>query len=179
MPARQKLKVYRTPIGFHDAYVAASSQKAALEAWGADANLFARGVAEVVTDPKLTEAALSQPGVVIRKARGTAAEHIDALPKTKAKAPASKSRKGVPAAEIAEPRTPRPRRDAMNRTAEALSEAEARHSDEARAFAEREKKLAQDRRKLEQAQRKESDRLQRSFDRAKAEYQTAARNWER
>ena len=32
-----KLKVYRTPIGFHDAYVAAPSQKAALDAWGSDA----------------------------------------------------------------------------------------------------------------------------------------------
>ena len=44
------LKVYRTPIGFHDAYVAAPSQKAALAAWGADANLFARGSAEQVTE---------------------------------------------------------------------------------------------------------------------------------
>lgn len=34
MPRKQKLKVYRTPIGFHDAYVAAPSQKAALKAWG-------------------------------------------------------------------------------------------------------------------------------------------------
>lgn len=30
------LKVFRTPIGFHDAYVAVPSQKAALEAYGAD-----------------------------------------------------------------------------------------------------------------------------------------------
>ena len=37
-----KLKVFRTPIGFHDAYVAAPSQKAALEAWGADSNIFAQ-----------------------------------------------------------------------------------------------------------------------------------------
>jgi hypothetical protein len=28
-----KLKVFRTPIGFHDAYVAAPSKKAALAAW--------------------------------------------------------------------------------------------------------------------------------------------------
>jgi hypothetical protein len=28
----RKLKVFRTPIGFHDAYVAAPSRKAALEA---------------------------------------------------------------------------------------------------------------------------------------------------
>jgi hypothetical protein len=35
MPRAAKLKVFRTPIGFHDAYVAAPSQKAALEAWEA------------------------------------------------------------------------------------------------------------------------------------------------
>jgi len=75
-----KIKVFRTPIGFHDAYVAAPSQKAALEAWGADANLFARGVAEVVTDPKLTKAPLERPGEIIRVSRGTADEHAAALP---------------------------------------------------------------------------------------------------
>ncbi|MCP2775198.1 hypothetical protein, partial [Salmonella enterica] len=55
MPRAAKLKVYRTPIGFHDAYVAAPSQKAALQAWGSDADLFARGVAEQVADPALME----------------------------------------------------------------------------------------------------------------------------
>jgi hypothetical protein len=33
LAAKIELKVYRTPIGFHDALVAAASQKAALEAW--------------------------------------------------------------------------------------------------------------------------------------------------
>ena len=41
---KQKLKVYCTPVGFHDAYVAAPSQKAALQAWGAKTNLFAQGL---------------------------------------------------------------------------------------------------------------------------------------
>ena len=70
-PRSQKLKVFRTPIGFHDAYVAAASQKAALEAWGADANIFAQGIAEEVTDPKLMEDPLARPGEVIRSVRGT------------------------------------------------------------------------------------------------------------
>ena len=38
-----KLKVFRTPIGFHDAYVAAPSRAAALRAWGADTDLFSTG----------------------------------------------------------------------------------------------------------------------------------------
>ena len=66
----RKLKVFRTPIGFHDAYVATPTKKAALEAWGTDANLFARGTAEEVTDPKLTAAPLERPGEVIRVSRG-------------------------------------------------------------------------------------------------------------
>ena len=65
----RKLKVFRTPIGFHDAYVAAPSRKAALEAWGAGGNLFARGTAEEVTDPKLTAEPLRHPGEVIRVSR--------------------------------------------------------------------------------------------------------------
>ena len=39
------MKICRTPIGFHDAYVAAISQKAPLATSAADVDLFARGVA--------------------------------------------------------------------------------------------------------------------------------------
>ena len=76
---KQKLKVYSTPIGFHDAYVAAPSQKAALEAWGADTNLFSQGSAQVVTDPKLTKEPLEHPGQVIKVPRGTRKEHLSAV----------------------------------------------------------------------------------------------------
>lgn len=80
MAAKRKLKVFRTPIGFHDAYVAASSQKGALEAWGSDADLFARGIAELVTDDALTEEPLASPGQVIKRLRGSAEEQLAALP---------------------------------------------------------------------------------------------------
>src|SRR5690349_23365485 len=93
MARKQKLKVFRTPIGFHDAYVAAPSQKAALEAWGADSNLFAPGSAELVEDPELTREPLAQPGQVIRRLRGTLAEHVAALPK---KAPRKAGGKSTP-----------------------------------------------------------------------------------
>jgi hypothetical protein len=53
----RKLKVYRTPTGFYDAYVAAPSQKAALEAWGVDRNLFAMAKAEIVTETRRRSAA--------------------------------------------------------------------------------------------------------------------------
>jgi hypothetical protein len=80
MARAQKLKVYRTVAGFNDAYVAATSQKAALEAWGSVRDLFARGIAELVTDPALTAAPLASPGVVVKHSRGTTAEQIKAMP---------------------------------------------------------------------------------------------------
>jgi hypothetical protein len=39
----RKLKTYQTSLGFFDLAVAAPSMKAALEAWGADSNLFHQG----------------------------------------------------------------------------------------------------------------------------------------
>ena len=88
----RKLKVFRTTTGFHDAYVAAPSQKAALEAWGADANLLARGVAEQVTDPKLMAAPLERPGEVIKLSRGDLATQLRALGPRKAKVGSSESK---------------------------------------------------------------------------------------
>lgn len=79
----RKLKVFRTPIGFHDAYVAAPSRKAALQAWGADADLFARGMAEEVTDATLMKEPLTHPGQVVRKIRGTMDEHMAAYQRTR------------------------------------------------------------------------------------------------
>ncbi len=41
----RKLKTYQTSLGFFDLAMAAPSMKAALEAWGADSNLFHQGAA--------------------------------------------------------------------------------------------------------------------------------------
>ena len=104
-----KLKVFRTPIGFHDAYVAAPSRAAALRAWGSDKDLFARGIAEEVTDPALTAEPLAQPGTVFKRSRGTADEQVAALSGGTAKAKAPKPAKAV------KPRGPRPDRAALDR----------------------------------------------------------------
>lgn len=55
------MKVFRTSAGFHDAFVAAPSQKAALAAWGTDSNLFAQGLAEQVIDESMMVDALAKP----------------------------------------------------------------------------------------------------------------------
>lgn len=72
----RKLKLFRTSAGFHDAYVAASSRKAALAAWGAHSDLFARGVAEEVDDAETLLEAAKEPGKVLKRARGTPEEHL-------------------------------------------------------------------------------------------------------
>jgi len=104
-----KLKVFRTPIGFHDAYVAVPSQKKALEAWGAGSNLFASGLAEQVTDPKLMKAPLAEPGTVIKVPRGSAAQHLASLAKSKPPARPAKETPDVSPAAPPRRRKPRPR----------------------------------------------------------------------
>jgi hypothetical protein len=108
MPASRTLKVFRISAGFEDAYIAASSQKAALEAWGAKRNLFAQGAAEHVTDPDLVKAALAHPGEVLRVPRGTTAEHLAAAGTTARRATPVNGPE-EPGKAPAKPKKPRPR----------------------------------------------------------------------
>ena len=48
----RKLKVFETSLGFFDLAIAAPSMKAALEAWGADSNLFRQGAAKRKPRPR-------------------------------------------------------------------------------------------------------------------------------
>ncbi len=192
-----KLKVFRTPIGFHDAYVAVPSRKAALAAWGSGADLFARGVAEEVTDPALTTDALAAPGTVIRRSRGTAAEQLAALPpdppRTK-RAPADEdiqsafagtpSRRGATSTTTAKsvsapkpPRPPKPSPDAIDIAEAALADASRRHRAALADLADREKRLARERRDLTQAQADEAAALSQARDTARASYDAAMRRW--
>src|SRR5213596_2465866 len=65
------LKTYQTSLGFFDQAIAAPSMKAALEAWGADSNLFHQGAAKESHDPDIIAATLAKPGVVLRRSVGT------------------------------------------------------------------------------------------------------------
>lgn len=187
MPHKAKLKVYRTPIGFHDAYVAAPSQKAALKAWGSDADLFARGVADVVTDPKLTAEPLGHPGQVIKRLRGSAAEQIAALPpslKRARKKPASDAAKASrPAAKkpatgktAAKP-PPRPSRAPVEAADRAMRDAEARQRSETAALAREEAELDRRHARLRRRHAEETARLERALDRARAAYEAAMAEW--
>lgn len=185
MAGAAKLKVFRTPTGFHDAYVAAPSQKAALEAWGADSNLFASGSAERVEDPELMREPLANPGKVIRRLRGTAAEHVAALAKEAADPATGKRRKSSPSARAAtapkrkSPPKPRPRPDraALDRAEAALAEAEKRHRDARTGLARRQAELDRERRSLEAEQKREAEKLQRRADEAREKFSREMRAW--
>ena len=63
----RKLKTYQTSLGFFDLAIAAPSMKAALQAWGADSNLFHQGAAKESDDPDVIAATMKKPGVVLRR----------------------------------------------------------------------------------------------------------------
>jgi hypothetical protein len=186
-PRARKLKVFRTPIGFHDAYVAAPSQKAALEAWGADGNLFAQGIAEEVRDenpgscPGLRQAiedALARPGEVIKRLRGSQEEHVAEL----AKAETKRGRSPTPAPPLKErgkvKSKPKPSRDELDAAEEALERAGKKQRKALAKFDEQIRQLERERRDLQRKQERDSDRLVQAVERARTAYQNAMREWD-
>ncbi|RKE49956.1 MULTISPECIES: hypothetical protein [unclassified Sphingomonas] len=180
----QKLKVYRTVAGFYDAYVAAPSQKAALAAWGSDRDLFARGIAEQVTDPALIAEPLASPGTVVKHSRGTTAEQIAALPEQRAPAAPRDADADADPKPTAKPRAkpqakpkPRPKRDELDAAEEALTSLRADFNRKKKDLAEREAALAQDRRALEQARSSRMEAAEDALRGQKQAYEEAVRRW--
>lgn len=66
-PMARKLKTYQTSLGFVGQAIAAPCMKAALEAWGADSNLFHQGAARESHDRDVVAATMAKPGVVLRR----------------------------------------------------------------------------------------------------------------
>ena len=172
------LKVYRTPIGFHDAYVAAPSQKAALEAWGTDANLFARGSAEQVTQPDLIREPMAHPGTVIKRPRGSEAEHLASLSKSQQaqgrKAPAQAKQQ---AQKRTHPPRPRPSRDALNAAEEALARQAVEAKAELKPLEEEQARLRAQIESLRKRQQKASDQLERRAAAERRKYDAALERW--
>lgn len=166
----RKLKVFRTAIGFHDAYVAAPSRKAALEAWGASADLFARGMAEEVTDEALAAEPLRHPGEVVKRTRGDMAAHMAALPKgTERPRKAGKAKADKP--------KPRPSRADLDRAEQALEQAEKAQRAARRDIERREAALRRERRSLEQRIDAERQQLEEAIAREDRDYRRAMEAW--
>lgn len=188
------LKVFRTPVGFHDAYVAAPSQRAALAAFGSEKDLFSTGAAERIKDPELVLEPLANPGKVILKLRGTIAQHLAALPspnrpqrktgKAVTQQTTSTQRRkttgksdGNPAVKRRAKPVPRPDRSQLETAEAELASADARHKRELRALAKRQADLAREHHKLEAEQKRERDRLQRKLESARDKHDQAVKAW--
>jgi hypothetical protein len=153
----RKLKTYQTSLGFFDMAIAAPSMKAALEAWGADSNLFHQGAAKESDDPDVIAAAMKKPGVVLRRpvgSDGSFSEHAE-LPANLGdrKRPTKDARK--PKGRKAEKPSSRPVDKAAERKA-------------ALAFEKEQKRRERERASEEAARQKDRERRQQAVDKAQA-----------
>jgi len=178
-----KLKVFRTSIGFHDAYVAVPSQKAALDAWGSDGDLFASGMAETVTDEALIKEPLAKPGVVIKRLRATANEHLAEAsrtrqPKARAQPAVDTPKPSARAASKPKPKLkPRPDRTPVDKAEEAVARGQARQRAAEKDLADQMTKLARQRDALRTTHRRETEKLEDALDRARSDYEGAMTKW--
>lgn len=165
----KKLKTFVTSLGFFDQAIAAPSMKAALQAWGADSNLFHQGVAKQTEDPAIVAATMAAPGVILKRpvgSNGPFKEHAE-LP-THVGAPAKKAGKARVQRAHKPPRQPAD--PAAERKAAAAFAIEERR---------RERQLAREQAALDQARKRRQAavaRAQRVFDAAREKHeQTASR----
>jgi hypothetical protein len=172
----RKLKVFRTAAGFHDAYVAAPSRKAALAAWGAERDLFARGAAEEVTDAALMEEPLAHPGEVIKRSRGSAAEQFAALPADVPKAKRSAKARAAEAEPVAKP-APKPSRDALDAAQDAVDAAEREWRKVQRELSARQAALDRERGDVTERHEQALADLERTRRRAQEEYEAGLAAW--
>lgn len=162
--ASRKLKVFAATMGFYDTIVAAPSQAAALRAWGTRQNIFKDGTARQTDDETMTQLALVQPGVVLRRPVGTnkpfgldaGVPHIPDLPRSR--------RPAKPTAKKAAPK--KVDRSALNRAEAELSRLEDRRRSERDKFDARRRKLeaeeADAASRFEEVQARAQERIERA-----------------
>jgi len=166
----RKLKTYQTSLGFFDLAIAAPSMKAALEAWGADSNLFHQGAAKESDDPNVIAATLKKPGIVLRRAvgsDGSFGEHAELPSDLGGGRPTKATRKSVP--HIPKKSPSRPSDKAAERKAALAYEREQKRRDLERA---REEAI---RHKERERRQQAVDKAQGALDKAEREHaETAA-----
>ena len=157
----RKLKTYQTSLGFFDLAVAAPSMKAALEAWGADSNLFHQGAAKESHDPDVIAAVMEKPGVVLRRPVGTDrpfSEHAE-LPTDLGGGPTKAARKSKG------PKAKKPSSRPVDKAAERKA---------ALAYEREQSRRELERAKEEAVRQKERERRQQAVDKAQAALDKAA-----
>ena len=154
----RKLKTYQTSLGFFDQAIAAPSMKAALEAWGADSNLFHQGAAKESDDPDVIAATMAKPGVVLRRpvgSDGPFGEHAE-LPTNLGDGG------GRPAKAARKPQGRKPKK-ISSRPVDKAAERKA-----ALAYEREQKRRERERAREEAARQKERERRQQAVDKAQA-----------
>ena len=158
----RKLKTYQTSLGFFDQAIAAPSMKAALEAWGADSNLFHQGAARESDDPDVIAATMAKPGVVLKRPVGSNGPFGE-----DAGLPTELGRGGKPSGATRKAPACKPK---AARLADAAADRKA-----APAY-EREKKLrARERAKRDAAEQRERERREAAIDKAQNDLDTTER----
>ena len=162
------LKTHQTSLGFFDLAIAAPSMKAALEAWGADSNLFHQGAAKQSEDPDVVAATMAAPGVILKRPVGSGGpfkEHAE-LPTDLANDIGSKKvgRKSTSSKRL--PKHPK-------RTNDPAADRKA-----ALAFEKEQKRRERERAKEEAARQKERERRQQAVDKAQSALDAAHRKHE-
>ncbi|UVO29726.1 cell envelope biogenesis protein TolA [Bradyrhizobium arachidis] len=166
----RKLKTYQTSLGFFDLVIAAPSMKAALQAWGADSNLFHQGFAKESEDPDVIEAAMAAPGVVLKRPVGSTGPYKEQAELPTNLADDGDATKAQPKSKNHKPpkHSKRPRDPKAERRATLAFEKE-----EQRRAQERVKEAAVQQRERERRQRAIS-KAQNALDAARQKYQTKA-----
>jgi hypothetical protein len=163
----KKLKTYETSLGFFDLAIAAPSMKAALEAWGADSNLFHQGAAKQSEDPDVVAATMAKPGVMLKRpvgSNGPFKEHAE-LPTNLGDATARPSKAArKPAGRKPKKTSSRPADKAVERKAAVAYEGEQKRRDRERA---REEAARQ---KEREHRRQAVDKAQSALDKAEREH---------
>lgn len=178
MARASRLKVFRTPIGFHDAYVAAPSQKAALEAWGADKDLFGIGSAEVVVDPALIAEPLAHPGKVVKRLRASLDEHLAAPDHAQPRR--NSGREAFTRRPVSRPQIKsRPSREQLDQAEAELATFEKQANIELAELKERELALRREREAMEERHRAAAAKLQRRVAAAAERYERELDAWRR
>lgn len=157
----RKLKTYQTSLGFFDQAIAAPSMKAALEAWGADSNLFHQGAAIESHDPEVIAATMAKPGVVLKRPVGSNGPFGE-----QAALPANLGG-GKPVKTGREPKGRKPRQTAARPVDKAAERKAALAYDRERQKREREQA------KEEAARQKARERRQQAIDSAQAAFEQA------
>jgi hypothetical protein len=160
----KKLKVYRTSIGFFDLAVAAPSMKAAAEAWGSDPDIFSRGFAVQTDDPKIVEATLAAPGVVLRRPVGSHGAFSEKAALPKAPEPTPKAKKASA--------DERPARAEPKKKPDTKSDEKAKH-EEAAALEREKKKQELERRKKEAEEARARKQREQAIAKADAAFELA------